>query len=165
MFEGRGRPRVVTSVEQAVRVLDVFPWIVAELVLAIPLVLTAIPLVTVALIKAERSPRPAALVHAVMFKQSGRRFLHVRRVLPSLRKTDRIVAHLSLRSRMDSISAIRRLMALTGSSLPVDLMEKIALLSITARSSRKFDSSNRSSSIVGSSLAISLSLLHESNAS
>lgn len=66
MFEGRGRPRVVTSVEQAVRVLDVFPWIVAELVLAIPLVLTAIPSVTVALIKAERSPRPVQTVRPAL---------------------------------------------------------------------------------------------------
>jgi hypothetical protein len=52
-------------------------FLLSFLALSVQLVLAAIPFLTVSLFKTERSPRLAVRMHAVMFEQSGRRFLHV----------------------------------------------------------------------------------------
>ena len=124
----------------------------ASLYFRIAFMLAAIPFLPVALVKAERSPRLAAGVHAVMLKQPDWRFLHLGRVRYLRGQSNWFVAHLSLRLRIASISAIRCLIALTATSLPTLFKAKISPLSITARSSRKFDSSTRSAAKVGSSL-------------
>ena len=87
----------------------------SSLYFRITFVLTAIPLQSVAFVKAERSPRLAARIHAVVFKQPDWRFLHVGRVRTLLGQPNWFVAHLSLRSRIASISAILCPIALTAS--------------------------------------------------
>ena len=77
--------------------------------------LAAMPFHPVALFKTERSPRFATRVHAVMLKQPDWRFLYVGRVGILCGEPNRFVAHLSLRSRIASISAILCLIALTAS--------------------------------------------------